>query len=143
MRNNRFIDRRPRRVTICAISALALVGALSTVGSSVASAKKPTTTVCKGNPGKPGVLTGKVSGNVVVKGACLVNHGSATVKGSVTVTSNSVFGAISGHNDKTGKGQSNLTVTGNVVVDKGATAFIGCEAAHSPIRQRQRPSARS
>jgi hypothetical protein len=112
-----------------ALAVLAVV--LATAGSSVASASK-STKVCKGTPTKPGVLTGTVSGNVVVKGVCEVKDGPATVKGSLTVASNSVFGAIFGHNDKTHKGVSNLTVKGNVTVAKGATAFLGCEAAHSP-----------
>ncbi len=122
---------RARRTVYVSAALAVLAVVLATAGSSVASTRK-STTVCKGTPKKPGVLTGTVSGNVVVKGACEVNHGSATVKGSVTVTSNSVFAAVFGHNDKTHKGVSDLTVTGNVVVDKGATAFLGCEAAHSP-----------
>jgi hypothetical protein len=112
------------------MGALAVV--LATAGSSIASTGKATTTVCKGTPKKPGVLKGKVAGNVVVRGACEVKDGSATVDGSLTVTPNSVLAAIFGHNDKTHKGHSNLTVTGNVVVKRGATAFLGCEAAHSP-----------
>lgn len=88
--------------------------------------------VCNGTLKKPGVLVGNVSMNVVVKGGCEVKNGSATVKGSVTVTRGSTFAAVSGHNDKTTQGHSNLTITGSLKVDKGATAVLGCEAAHSP-----------
>ena len=69
---------------------------------------------------------------MVVKGACAVKDGSATVKGSVTVTRGSTFLAISGHNDRIHRGHSNLIIIGNLDVDQGATAILGCEAAHSP-----------
>ncbi len=113
---------------LVATAALCAVGSLTTAGSSVASPRKPI--VCRGTFTKPGILVGKVSSNVIVKGLCGVKNGSATVRGSVTLSPGSAFAAAFGRNDKTGKGHSNLTITGNLVVDKGATAVIGCEAAH-------------
>jgi hypothetical protein len=116
-------------LTAAAIATLA-GGALVAASASGASSPKPT--VCSGSPSKPGVLVGKVTGNVIVKGVCEVDHGSATVDGSLTVRAGGVFGAVFGHNDKTGKGVSDLKVTGDLIVGRGAAAFIGCEAAHSP-----------
>jgi hypothetical protein len=120
------------RRSLYAGAALAAVscGALASAGSGLASPSKAT--VCSGTAKKPGVLTGKISSSVVVNGVCAVNQGSATVKGSLTVSSGGVLLAVFGRNVKTGKGVSNLTVKGNVTVGKGATAVIGCEAAHFP-----------
>jgi hypothetical protein len=122
---------RVRRSLYAGAALAAVSGAtLASAGSGLASSPKPF--VCSGTAKNPGVLTGKISSNVVVKGVCAVNQGSATVKGSLTVSSGAALLAVFGHNDKTGKGVSNLTVNGNVLVGKGATAVLGCEAAHSP-----------
>jgi hypothetical protein len=120
------------RRSLCAGAALSAVtgAALASAGSGLASSSKAT--VCSGTAKKPGVLAGKISSNVVVKGVCEVSQGSATVKGSLTVSSGGALLAIFGRNDKTGKGVSNLTVNGNITVGAGATAAIGCEAAHFP-----------
>jgi len=83
--------------------------------------------VCSGKLGNPGVLHGTYKSGVIVRGACAVNSGPAKVIGTVTVTKGSAFAAAFGLNDKTHKGHSNLTVTGNVVVGKGATAVLGCK----------------
>lgn len=124
--------RARRTAYACAAAAVLTSGAaLATSSASVAATAKPVK-VCRGTLKKPGVLVGNVSMNVVVKGGCEVKNGSATVKGSVTVTRGSTLAAVSGQNDKTGKGHSNLTITGSLKVDKGATAVLGCEAAHSP-----------
>lgn len=120
---------RARRRVYMGAAVGAFAAVLATAGSSIASTSNAH--VCKGSAKKPGVLTGTVKGNVTVKGACEVKDGSAKVKGSLVLTPNSVLAAVFGHNDKTGKGVSDLTVTGNVIVNKGATAFLGCEAAHS------------
>jgi hypothetical protein len=131
---------RPRRsrrssFAVTALGALAVGGVLATMGAGLASAAKPkpsANVVCQGSPKSPGVLTGKISGNVTVKGFCAVDHGSATVAGSVTVAPGAAFAAAFGHNDKSHSGVSNLWVGGNVVVQTGATAIIGCEALQFP-----------
>ncbi|MGH2915450.1 MAG: hypothetical protein ACRDMX_10720 [Solirubrobacteraceae bacterium] len=129
---------RGRRATRTSIAIVALVagGALASAGAGVAAAKRSSsnTTICSGSPHHPGVLSGTIAGNVVIKGVCFVDHGSARVKGSLTVTSGSAFGAIFGHNDKTHHGVSNLTVTRNLVVARGAAAFLGCEPKASPCK---------
>lgn len=119
---------RARRTAYVGAAVAALAGgALVTAGSSFASSS---TKVCKGSLKKPGVLSGTVVGNVVVKGGCEVSHGAAKVEGNVTVRPGGVLVAAFAHNVKTHKGHGNLTITGNLTVKKGATAVLGCEAAH-------------
>ena len=67
------------------------------------------------------MLKGTYPDGVVVKGVCAVKTGKANVIGTLTVTKGSALAAaFGGHH-------SGLTVTGNLVVDQGATAVIGCE----------------
>jgi hypothetical protein len=119
------------RQTACAAVAIAAIGggALATAGSSLASL--PAYTICKGSFKKPGVLS-SVPTSVVIKGACEVSRGAAKVEGNVTVSRGSVLLAAFAHDVKTHKGHGDLTVTGNLRIDKGATAILGCEAAHFP-----------
>jgi hypothetical protein len=124
--------RARRTVYVVGVVAALAGGLLGTAGSSLASSRHAKTKICKGSPTKPGQLTGKVAGNVTVKGACEVSHGSATVEGSVRVSAGGVLVAAFGHDDKTGSGHSNLTVKGNLVIGKGGAAILGCEAAHFP-----------
>jgi len=105
-------------------------GALATASSSFASSTG--NKVCKGSIKKPGVLSGKVAGNLLVKGACEVSRGAAKVEGNVTVSRGSVLVAAFAHNVKTHKGHGNLTITGNLVVKSDATAVIGCDASNFP-----------
>jgi len=84
---------------------------------------------CSGTPTAPGVLTG-THGSVVVRGACEVNAGPAVVKGNLTISPGSVILAAFALNDKTGKGHSSLTVTGNVLIRSGAVAVLGCNPAN-------------
>lgn len=83
--------------------------------------------VCSGTFKKPGVLGGTYRSGVLVKGWCFVNGGPTKVIGNVTVSKRGVLAAGFGLNDKTHTGHSNLTVTGNVVVGKGAGALLGCK----------------
>ena len=124
---------RARRTAHAWAAAFILTSGVGLAGSSasVAATAQPHK-VCRGELSKPGILQGVVSMNVVVRGACAVKDGSATVKGSVTVTRGSTLLAISGHNDRTHRGNSNLIIIGNLDVEQGATAILGCEAAHSP-----------
>lgn len=78
--------------------------------------------VCKGSSSKPGVLTGKHSSGVDVKGYCFVNAGPAHVIGDLTVEPGSVLVAAFGmHNSK-------LKVTGDLNVDTDSTLVLGCSA---------------
>jgi hypothetical protein len=88
--------------------------------------------VCSGTPRSPGVLTAGPHPNVIVSGTCVVNSGRAYVHGSVVVTRGSVLLAVFARNAATGRGTSNLNVSGNVLVGRHATLFLGCSAAHSP-----------
>ena len=82
--------------------------------------------VCSGTPKAPGVLTGRYTGNVVVKGACEVNAGRAVVGGDLSLAPGSVLLAAFALNDKTGSGASSLSVHGNLQVGAGATLQLGC-----------------
>ena len=70
----------------------------------------------------PGVLKGANPNGVVVKGVCFVNDGKAHVTGTLTVTNGSALVALFGAH------HSSLTVTGNVVLDRGSAAALGCKA---------------
>jgi hypothetical protein len=87
-------------------------------------AKGPYT--CKGSSSKPGVLSGKHTSGVDVKGYCYVNGGPAQVTGDLTVESGSVLIAAFGmHNSK-------LKVTGNLNVDTDSTLVLGCNTTSFP-----------
>jgi hypothetical protein len=86
--------------------------------------------ICSGTPTAPGVLAGTYSANVVIEGACEVNAGPAIVKGNLTVAPGGALIAAFALNDHTGHGSSNLTVAGNLQIQSGAAAVLGCEAAH-------------
>ncbi len=82
---------------------------------------------CTGTLTAPGVLSGNYWGTTYINGTCVVNAGNAVVHGSLVVTSGSNLVAAFGKNDTTGTGTSNLKVTGDLRVGKGATAIVGCE----------------
>ena len=109
------------------VGALGVVG-LMLVALAGSTSAKTKAQICSGkSEKKPGVLSGTINSDVVVKGFCVVNAGKAKVIGNLTVSNGSAFAAAFGRNDRTHKGRSSLTVTGNVVVGKGATAVIGCK----------------
>src|SRR5690242_19537270 len=83
-------------------------------------------TVCSGTQQSPGVLTGVYRHGVVVKGACEVNSGAATVRGKLSLRRGSLLVATFGQNN------SRLTVKGSVLVGRGATFLLGCNTTSSP-----------
>jgi hypothetical protein len=103
-----------------ALVAGALVLAIAGAGAAVAPAAGPF--VCSGKFRTPGLLNGTYPDGVVVKGVCAVKTGQAHVIGTLTVTKGSALGAAFGAH------HSRLTVTGNLVVDAGGVAILGCKA---------------
>lgn len=120
---------------------LLVIGALAAVllaGPSGASAAGRTT--CTGTVSDPGVLAGDYRGEVIVRGACAVNSGRATVHGTLLLTPGSVVVAAFGLNHRTGSGGSSLTVDGSVRVMTGATLFLGCLPSSFPCLDDPNPS---
>lgn len=76
--------------------------------------------MCSGTLDSPGTLVGTISGNVTVQGACAVDAGPAVVMGNLRVSPGSVLVAAFG------SGGSSLTVDGNLHVQNGGTAILGC-----------------
>lgn len=99
--------------------AMGLVLAIAGATAGLAAAARPHT--CSGKLGSPGLLKGTYPNGVVVKGVCAVKTGEAHVFGTVTVTKGSALGAAFGLH------HSSLTVTGDIVVDKGAILILGCK----------------
>jgi hypothetical protein len=87
---------------------------------------------CTGTPTAPGMLAGSYTGNVTIRGVCLVNMGVATVTGNLTVSKGSALIAAFGLNDMTQSGSSSLSVSRNVFVRAGATLVLGCEPMFFP-----------
>jgi hypothetical protein len=108
-----------------AISGL-LVGALALTPAVAGAAKPP---ICTGSADAPGVLAGTYASSVVVTGVCAVNGGVASIRGTLTIGPGAALLAAFARNDLTGKGSSVLRVFGKVVVDKGGTLLLGCDAA--------------
>jgi hypothetical protein len=109
-----------RRAVIGATAAATLALAAGFSGGALAStAAGPH--LCAGKLGKPGVLKGTYPDGVIVKGVCAVKAGKAHVIGTLTVTKGSSFAAAFARH------HSSLTLTGNVVVGKGATVVLGCK----------------
>jgi hypothetical protein len=107
------------------LGAVLALGVLA-VSPSVAAAKaKPRT--CSGTQKSPGVLAGSYPSGVLVKGFCAVKDGPAHVFGTLTLGPGSALAAAFGRNHRTHHGGSSLTVTGDLVVGRGATLILGCK----------------
>ena len=120
-----------------AARAATLFGVLLGLAASLAAVAAPAnaavgSTTCTGTLGSPGTLSGVYASNVTVNGVCQVNAGPATLQSNLTITPGSALVAAFGHNDQTGKGNSNLTVNGNVTVESGASLILGCEPNFFP-----------
>ncbi|MFZ1156091.1 MAG: hypothetical protein WAN93_14435 [Solirubrobacteraceae bacterium] len=85
---------------------------------------------CTGTPEAPGVLAGVYFGNVSIEGFCEVNAGQAHILGNLTARPGSVLLAAFGLDDQAGSGSSSLTVAGDLRVQSGATALLGCDPEH-------------
>jgi hypothetical protein len=73
------------------------------------------------------VLAGSYPSGVLVKGFCAVKDGPARVVGTLTLGPGSALAAAFGLNHRTHHGGSSLTVTGDLVVGRGATLILGCK----------------
>jgi hypothetical protein len=110
------------RTLMCALGAGGLVlGALaSSTGVANASPDHSRTTTCNGTQAAPGELAGTYQ-NLVIAGECAVQNGPVIVRGNLTVAPNAALNAVFGLNN------SNLTVDGNMYVQKNASVMIGCD----------------
>jgi hypothetical protein len=87
---------------------------------------------CSGTSKAPGELTGTLTGDVVVSGACEVNAGIASITGDLTIEPNSALIAAFGLNDQTHSGTSSLSVSGDVFVGHRSVLVMGCLPTSSP-----------
>jgi hypothetical protein len=94
-----------------------LAAGLAMAVPSLASASS---TVCRGTPTAPGVLSGSYTGDVFIDGVCAVNNGPANVNGTLILGRNAALIAAFGAKD------SVLNVTGNIRVGHGAAMILGC-----------------
>jgi hypothetical protein len=125
----------------CLVFTSAVIGGLLAAGPVTAAGAATTgTATCSGTPSAPGVLTGTVTGSVVVKGACEVNAGAAVVGGDLTLSPGSALLAAFALNDQTGTGTSSLAVKGNILVRSGATLLMGCNPANFPCLDDPHPN---
>jgi hypothetical protein len=83
---------------------------------------------CSGSFSSPGLLAGTYNGSVDISGVCFQNGAPALVEGNLVLTPGSALDATFALDDKAHNGsRTSLTVTGDVIVDAGATLFLGCE----------------
>jgi hypothetical protein len=122
----------------CLASAGALV--LSALLVAPAAAAGPPVHTCSGTMKAPGELTGTLTGDVVVKGACEVNAGPAVVTGDLTIAEGSALVATFALNDQTHSGTSSLSVSGNVFVGHRGALLMGCLPTSSPCNDDPDPS---
>jgi hypothetical protein len=99
------------------------------------------TRVCTGTPEAPGTLAGVYFGTVFVEGVCAVNAGEARVFGNLIVRPDSALVAAFALDHETAGGSSSLSVAGNLLVQNGAAALLGCEAEHFPCIDDPNPEA--
>jgi len=109
----------------CGVVFLLVLAGLWAASSGVALAASHDPT-CTGSFAAPGVLAGAYTASVSVEGVCEVDDGPTTVAGSLTVLPGSTLIAAYGLNHKTGTGESNLTVDGNMYVESAGAAILGC-----------------
>ena len=109
-----------RRRATSLLAAVGVAAALLFASSSSAVAAAPST--CTGDlsnvPASLGTLSGVYSGNVTISGACAVDAGPAVINGNLTVGAGSTLVAPFSFGD--------LTVTGNLLIQKGAGVILGC-----------------
>lgn len=96
--------------------------AVAIAGATAAAAPAAGPHTCSGTFHKPGILKGTYRNGVIVKGVCAVKAGKAHVFGTLTVIKGGALGAVFGRH------HSALTVTGNLIVDKGGVAILGCKS---------------
>ncbi|MBV9047385.1 MAG: hypothetical protein JOY58_03900 [Solirubrobacterales bacterium] len=99
--------------------AAALALAIMAASAPVAPAAGPH--ICSGKFQKPGLLKGTYPKGVVVEGVCAVKTGKARVIGTLIVAKGGALGAAFGRH------HSALTVIGNLIVDRGGVAILGCK----------------
>ena len=81
--------------------------------------------ICAGTSASPGILAGNFA-NVTITGTCLADAGNVNISGNLIIAQNASLVADFGQNDRTNSGTSNLTVGGNMVVEKGGSTLLGC-----------------
>lgn len=123
------------------MAAGALLGSAGYVAAAPLGASASGPYICSGSPTAPGTLAGGSYGSVEVSGFCAVNAGNVVVHGNLTVERRGALVAAFGLNDRTGHGSSHLTVWGNVTVDNGGTAILGCFPTSFPCIDDPNPSA--
>lgn len=92
----------------------------------------PARGTCSGSFAVPGVLSGVHTGNVTVKGYCIVDGGPTVITGDLTLAKGAALNATFARNDVTGAGSSSLLVEGDLRVGTGAALDMGCEPKYSP-----------
>lgn len=95
--------------------------------ASAAHHSAPAPAICSGTRKAPGVLMGSYPHGVRVKGLCEVNAGNVKVHGNLTVLPAGAILADYAVDDRVPGAPSSLEVSGSVLVEKGATAVLGCE----------------
>jgi hypothetical protein len=102
-----------------------VAGIAGVAASPVAALADENAHVCSGSFTHPGLLTGSFS-DVVVKGVCFVSAGPATVHDKLTVSRNGALVAAFG------TGNSSLKLYGDLRVEDGGTAILGCDPQSGP-----------
>lgn len=113
--------KRNRTLTATIVAAAMLLGWLALPATSAMAAPE-WNHVCQGTLKKPGHAP-SLSLNLVVRGVCFVDRGTATVVASVTVEPRATLVAAFGLH------HSRLNVSGNIFVRKGGTLLLGCDPA--------------
>ena len=113
----------------------AMVVPLSLLGPSAIAGAQPPSTSCGTDLQEAVSLPAGTYSSVDVIGFCFVNAGDVTVTGNVTVEPGAALVATYANNDDGNPAagpSSGLTVQGNLLVDSGATAILGCEYFEFP-----------
>ena len=124
MRNRRLLS-----TLLASFLVLASTSLLAGAGIASAAAAGAPRFTCSGHAKQPGVLAGTYS-DVVVRGVCVVNSGSAYVQRDLVVAPGATLLAAFARDRTTRGGSSSLTVGGSLTVLRGGTLILGCEAAH-------------
>ena len=121
-----------RLLRLTAVTPLVLATVIA--GAAAAGAgetRPPLPNTCGGTVESPGLLAGTYNGNVTITGVCEVDGGAAVINGNLILATGSALNATFALNDVS-KGNSSLTVFGNLSVGSGAVLAMGCEPVASP-----------
>jgi hypothetical protein len=118
------------------LGASSLVLGVLTAGQGLAAAAPARTDrahICFGTMKKPGVLAGGTYSRVEIFGVCNLNAGVVRVRHNLVIEPHAALAALWARNRGRKHTHTHLVVDGNVLMKRGASLVLGCDAKILPL----------